>query len=80
MAIQVANPAWEHGRLLEPRWGTWAAAGAQAVASQAAVAPFLGCGVGIAFGVTGSATRSAEPGAVYLGRVPGLSPKEIRVA
>lgn len=40
----------------------------------------LACGVGITFGVTGSAARSAEPVAIYLGRVPSLSPKEIRVA
>lgn len=40
----------------------------------------LACGVGINFGVTCSAVRSAEPVAVYLGRVPGPSPKEMGVA
>lgn len=34
----------------------------------------LACGVGI------TSARSAEPVAVYLGRVPSLSPKEIGVA
>lgn len=73
----------------KPCLGAWKIAGAVLRDTSCCQCPDCGfpggsrtllvCGVGITFGVIGSAARSAEPVAVYLGRAPGPSPKEIGV-